>query len=241
MPTWPSPRSERLGTPDYPAIRFARGTYFGASWFTHLLQPVRLLAPLYGSDRNAQPPGAFTSRLSTDRSPSPLLGMTTTATGLLCWRDLHPLEWQLASLHQNRTCGFPAYGSHLGCVTAKRATFRMRSSACDTLSRLCARHVLCWSAFPLVPTLRSTSSAADCSALFAGFPATMAGSDCSGPCIIGYGSSPSRCGPATAAPFRSNPRPPSFRCDPFARDVALDPGRASAPRLAVPHMLPSSE
>jgi hypothetical protein len=22
---------------------------------------------------------------------------------------------------QNRTCGFPAYGSHLGCVTAKRA------------------------------------------------------------------------------------------------------------------------
>ena len=26
--------------------------------------------------------------------------MTTTATGLLCWRDSHPLEWQLASLHQ---------------------------------------------------------------------------------------------------------------------------------------------
>src|SRR3954464_15365797 len=26
--------------------------------------------------------------------------MTTTATGLLCWRDFHPQEWQLASLHQ---------------------------------------------------------------------------------------------------------------------------------------------
>src|SRR5262249_46107943 len=100
MPTWPSPRSERLGTPDSPAIRFARGTYFGASWFTHLLRPVRLLAPLYGSDWNAQPTGASTSRLSTDRSPSPLLDMTTTATGLLCWRDFHPPEWQLASLHQ---------------------------------------------------------------------------------------------------------------------------------------------
>jgi hypothetical protein len=25
--------------------------------------------------------------------------MTTTVTGLLCWRDSHPLEWQLASLH----------------------------------------------------------------------------------------------------------------------------------------------
>ena len=40
---------------------------------------------------------------------------------------------------------------------------------------------------------------------------------------------------------RPDPRPPSFRCDPFARDVALDPGRATAPRLAVPHMLPSGE
>ena len=76
------------------------------------------------------------------------------------------------------------------------ATFRMRSSACDTLIRLCVRCVLCWSAFPLVPALRSTGSAADRSALFAGFTATMARSDFSCPCIIGYGSSPSRCGPS---------------------------------------------
>jgi hypothetical protein len=62
------------------------------------------------------------------------------------------------------------------------ATFRMRSSACDTLVRLCVRFVLCWPAFPLVPALRSTgsaaygspavASAAGCSALFAGFIAT---------------------------------------------------------------------
>src|SRR5665811_533554 len=32
-------------------------------------------------------------------SPSPLLDITTTATGLRGWRDSHPLEWQLASLH----------------------------------------------------------------------------------------------------------------------------------------------
>src|SRR5947207_8508818 len=110
MPTSPSPRSEQLGTPNPPAIRFTRGTSFGASRFTHLLRPVRLLALLYGSDRCARPPRAFTSRLPTDRSPSPLLGITTTATGLLCWRDLHPLEWQLASLHQNRTGPIRAYG-----------------------------------------------------------------------------------------------------------------------------------
>src|SRR5215468_11353672 len=29
--------------------------------------------------------------------------MTTTVTGLLCWRDFHPLEWQLASLHRKST------------------------------------------------------------------------------------------------------------------------------------------
>src|SRR5262249_23846168 len=40
------------------------------------------------------------------------------------------------------------------------ATFRMRSRACDTLTRLCARHVLCWSTFPLVSALGSTGSAA---------------------------------------------------------------------------------
>jgi hypothetical protein len=60
------------------------------------LRPARLLAPLYWS---VQPSRTFTSRLPTDRSPSPLLDITTTATGLLCWRDSHPLEWQLASLH----------------------------------------------------------------------------------------------------------------------------------------------
>src|SRR6201990_2066546 len=68
----------------------------------------------------------------------------------------------------------------------------------------------------------------------------MTESDFSGPFIIGYGSSPSRCGPATAMPFRSDPRSPSFRCDPFPRDVAFDPGRASAPRITAQHMLPSS-
>src|SRR2546430_12659842 len=66
--------------------------------------------PLYGSDRCTRPPRAFTSRLPTDRSPSPLPDISTTATGLLCWRDSHPLEWQLASLHQNRAGPIRALG-----------------------------------------------------------------------------------------------------------------------------------
>src|SRR5215831_17900937 len=50
-----------------------------------------------------RPPGTFTSGLPVGRSPFPPPGMTTTVTGLLCWRDFHPLEWQLASLHRKST------------------------------------------------------------------------------------------------------------------------------------------
>src|SRR4051794_25730161 len=35
MPTRPSPRSERLGTPNNPAIRFTRGPFFEASLVRH--------------------------------------------------------------------------------------------------------------------------------------------------------------------------------------------------------------
>jgi hypothetical protein len=81
------------------------------------------------------------------------------------------------------------------------AACRMRYNACDTLSRSCARRVLCWSAFPLVPALGSTGSAAGDPALFVGFVATMAESDLPRPCIIGFGSSPSRCGPGRSVAF----------------------------------------
>ena len=37
----------------------------------------------------------------------------TEATGLLCWRDFHPQEWQLASLHQILPGGLSA--GALGC------------------------------------------------------------------------------------------------------------------------------
>src|SRR4051794_38592683 len=57
MPTWSSPRSERLGTPNPPAIRFARGNFGASSWFTHLLRPVWLLAPPVWIRLNAYPRG----------------------------------------------------------------------------------------------------------------------------------------------------------------------------------------
>src|SRR5215471_17582835 len=44
------------------------------------------------------------------------------------------------------------------------AAFRMRSSACGMLVWLCAQGMVCWPAFPLVPALGSTGSAAVSSA-----------------------------------------------------------------------------
>src|SRR4051794_312723 len=104
MPTRPSPRSERLGTPNTPAIRFTRGTSFEASLVRVCYGLSGCSPPWTDLTRFPQPPGAFTSRLPAGRSPFPSLDMTTTASGLLCWRDFHPQEWQLASLHQTLSC-----------------------------------------------------------------------------------------------------------------------------------------
>src|SRR3954464_4456647 len=100
MPTRPSPRSERLGTPNTPAIRFTRGPFFEASLVRHCYGLCGVFPPWTDLTEFPRPPGAFTSRLPAGRSPFPPLDMTTTATGLLCWRDFHPQEWQLASLHR---------------------------------------------------------------------------------------------------------------------------------------------
>src|SRR6266571_2392870 len=99
MPTWPSPFDHQLGTPKTPAIRSTRVSHFVASLVRFRYGLPSCSPPCTDQTGTPQPSGTFTSRLSTDRSPSPSLDITTTVTGLLCWRDSHPLEWQLASLH----------------------------------------------------------------------------------------------------------------------------------------------
>ena len=110
--------------------------------------------------------------------------------------------------------------------------------------------MLCWSAFPLVPALRSPDSAA-CfssagraaggpSALFAGFIATMASPDVPRPCIIGFGSSPSRCGPpASSADGQTRDLPSS---DTILSRVMCSstPAEWAVPRIAALLMLRSA-
>src|SRR5215469_14328859 len=90
MPTWPSPRSERLGTPKIPAIRFTRGSFFGASRFTNATARQVARPPLTDRTRSPRPQRAFTSRLPAVWSPSLPLDITTTWTGLLVLAGLAP-------------------------------------------------------------------------------------------------------------------------------------------------------
>ena len=168
--------------------------------------PPRAWAPSFGSERWPLKPPQGLCRLprpTTVRMILPdgrsALTRTRPRSRCLshdCGRDTH--YW--APPAQIRTCSFPAYGSHLGCLTAGLAAFRTRSGTCDTLSRHCVRHVWHRFAFSLASALRSTASAAGRPALFGGFVTTTAESDFSCPCIIGFGSSPSDAGQSAVQP-----------------------------------------
>src|SRR6516165_12785917 len=188
MPTWPSPRSERLGTPKIPAIRFTRGTYFGASRFTDATACQVARPPLTDRNRSPRPQRAFTSRLPAVWSPFLPLGITTTWTGLLMLAGLAPAG-MAASLAAPEP-DVPNSGIRLPprMFDGKAlAVCRTRSSPGDTLARRGVRCVPAWPAFPLAPALGSIGSPSGCPAAFADFPATMAGPDFSRPCIIGFG------------------------------------------------------
>src|SRR5712692_10521645 len=112
----------------------------------------------------------------------------------------------------------------------------MRSSACVTLTRYCARHVLCWPAFPpwlhrlrggLLRFVRRLHSYYDGVRLLAPVHLQLR--------LLTFSYRTD-----TASTVRPDARSPRFRRDPFARDVAFDPDGASAPRMAAPHILPST-
>ena len=100
MSTWPSPHNHRLGTPNVPSIRFTRAFAFRGFTGSHsatacqFARPpvrIRLYRPAFG-DFYFQ---AFNGSVSL-----PVAGYDyNSGWTSSCWRDFHPLEWQLASLH----------------------------------------------------------------------------------------------------------------------------------------------
>ena len=115
----------------------------------------------------------------------------------------------------------------------------MRSSACDTLTRSCARHVLCWPALPLAPVLGSTGSATDHSALFVGFVALRRSQTSR---VRASSASTPRLPDADLGAFalRPNPRPPGSRAKSLHTCQGLRPRRAGrALAITRPSMSPS--
>ena len=100
MPTWPSPFDHRLGTPKTLAIRSARVSGFRGFTGSLPLRPAKLLAPLRGSDWDAPALGGFYYQAFNGSVSLSVAGYNYNSGWIsFCWRDLHPLEWQLASLH----------------------------------------------------------------------------------------------------------------------------------------------
>ena len=89
-----------------------------------------------------------------------------------------------------------------------------------------------------IPALRSAVSAVGCPILFVGFVATMAESDFLRH-VDGFDSMSSRRVPVDLSACGVVVRSPKFRRDFSVHDMVSDPGRATAPRIAVPHVLPS--
>ena len=119
------------------------------------------------------------------------------------------------------------------------ALCRTRSRPAVTPSRLGVRSVLGSNAFPSAPSLGSTNSAADRSALFVRFAATMEGPDFSRSCIIGYGfrlPHADRC-----CCKRPIARPPGSRARNVAACWGLRPRRIEAPlAMSLRFVLPSA-
>ena len=110
MPTWPSPFDHRLGTPKIPAIRSARASPFRGFTGSLPLRPARLLAPLYGIRLDRPAFGDFYFQAFNGSVSLSVAGYNYNSGWIsFCWRDLHPLEWQLASLHgQKAKCSLRA-------------------------------------------------------------------------------------------------------------------------------------
>src|ERR1700732_3139851 len=164
MPTWPSPRSEQLGTPNPPRNPFHAGQVFRgfpihafATACQVARSPVRIRPT-----RSA--PGSFYFQASNGSVALPVAGYDYNSDWTPLLAGLSPAR-MAASLAapdpyvQLSRIRFPPW------VSTATICCRMRASICDTLIWPCVPHVLCWPAFLLVSALGSTGSAANSSAV----------------------------------------------------------------------------
>jgi len=130
-----------------------------------------------------------------------------------------------------------------GLWAAHTAPARGRDSPCDTTDPArCPDRVgllaLSLAVTPSLHRLRRRSFDRPCSAASSVLCVRSTPQDRASPAYVPP-DFPARPGAAHSR-LRATLRPPRFRRVPFGRDGVLDHGRASAPRLAAPHVLPST-
>src|SRR4051812_38080913 len=87
----------------------SRGTWFSRlHWFANCYGLSGCSPPWTDRTKFPWPTGDFYIQASDGSVALPVAGYDYNSTGLLCWRDFHPQEWQLASLHQTEP-GSPPY------------------------------------------------------------------------------------------------------------------------------------
>lgn len=141
---------------------------------------------------SAYPLTAPNRQISLNRCLGPFPDSRVAANSTFRGRDAS----YLAPPAQIRTCGFPAYGSHLGHRRRNIAVCEPTpvTRLAGTESSMCFIGPHSPRSLPFAPPTPPRIAPF----VFVGFKATMTESDFSGPFIIGYGSSPSRRGPVTA-------------------------------------------
>src|SRR3954466_4618307 len=128
MPTRPSPRSERLGTPNTPAIRFTRGSLFEASLVRVCYGLSGCSPPWTDRTKFPWPTGDFYIQASGGSVALPAAGYDYNSTGLLCWRDFHPQEWQLASSSVKNSSAIVWQGLKVGSAYSFSPAFEAYSA-----------------------------------------------------------------------------------------------------------------
>src|SRR4051794_4684706 len=95
MPTWPSPRSERLGTPNIPAIRFTRGSLYEASPVRHCYGLSGCLLPLSGDLGDPHPRRRVLLAATPQRAPPQVSDVVAERpqASAVCW---HPMVGEVA-------------------------------------------------------------------------------------------------------------------------------------------------
>src|SRR3979490_1765651 len=203
MPTWPSPRSEQLGTPNPPRNPFHAGHVFRGfpvhafATACQVARPPVRIRPICSASEG------FYFQASNGSVALPVGGYTDSSGWTRLLAGLAPAGMAASLAAPEPYVRLSRIRLPPRVCDGKVAVYAPAPLSREPASEPSTCFAGAYSPWPppfapptpLRPPPQMPPQWASF-ALFAGFTATMAGSDFSRPCIIGFGSSPSRCGPS---------------------------------------------